>query len=193
MLNDTPPAVGARRQAKVADLGSTALIGAESAPRRTGTAYCYWDLVPSPFRSLSVAVDGDGRLVEIRFDAHRPEGRRDAKRCEDAAVQLAEYFAGRRRQFDLQLAPIGTDFQLRVWRALCEIPYGAVRNYGDLARAIGQPKASRAVGQANGRNPLPIVIPCHRVIAGDGTIGGFSAGLDIKHRLLALEGVELTL
>jgi O-6-methylguanine DNA methyltransferase len=161
--------------------------------RRAVTAYCYWDLVPSPFRSLCVAVDGDGRLVEIRFDGRRPEGRRDAKRCKEAAEQLGEYFAGRRREFDLELAPVGTDFQLRVWRALRDIPFGAVRNYGDVARAIGQPKATRAVGQANGRNPLPIVIPCHRVLASDGTIGGFSAGLDIKHRLLALEGVELDL
>jgi methylated-DNA-[protein]-cysteine S-methyltransferase len=171
-------------------LGSTALIASQSGHRRSTTADCYWDLVPSPFRSLSIAVDGEGRLLEIRFDAHRADGRRDPQRCKDATAQLSEYFAGRRREFDLQLAPVGTDFQLRVWRALCEIPYGAVRNYGDVARAIGQPKATRAVGQANGRNPLPIVVPCHRVLAGDGTIGGYSSGLDIKHRLLALEGIE---
>jgi methylated-DNA-[protein]-cysteine S-methyltransferase len=138
-------------------------------------------------------VDGDGRLVEIRLDGRRPEGRRDPKRCRRAAVQLGEYFAGKRREFDLELAPVGTDFQLRVWNALRKIPYGAVRNYGDIARAIGQPGAARAVGQANGCNPLPIVIPCHRVIASDGTVGGYSGGLAIKHRLLALEGVELDL
>jgi methylated-DNA-[protein]-cysteine S-methyltransferase len=161
--------------------------------RRAATAYCYWDLVPAPWRSLAVAVDGDGRLVEIRLDGRRPEGRRDAKRCHTAAVQLREYFAGRRREFDLPLAPVGTDFQLRVWRALCEIPYGTLRNYADIARAIGQPGAARAVGQAAGCNPLPIVIPCHRVIASDGTIGGYSGGLDIKHRLLALENIELDL
>jgi len=149
--------------------------------------------VPSPFRSLCVAVDGDGRLVAIRFDRHRPEGRRDAKRCKDAATQLAEYFAGKRREFEIDLAPFGTEFQLRVWNALRAIPYGAVRNYADVARAIGQPGAARAVGQANGCNPLPIVIPCHRVIASDGTIGGYSGGLAIKHRLLALEGAELDL
>jgi methylated-DNA-[protein]-cysteine S-methyltransferase len=174
-------------------LGSTAVTAQHAGQRRAATAYCYWDLVPSPFRSLCVAVDGDGRLVEIRFDGHRPEGRRDAKRCRDAAAQLGEYFAGRRRAFELALAPYGTDFQLRVWHALCEIPYGAVRTYGDIARAIGQPTATRAVGQANGSNPLPIVVPCHRVLASDGSIGGYSAGLDIKHRLLALEGVELDL
>ncbi len=188
-----PPAVGAERHAKVADLGSTAVIAQQARHRRAVTAYCYWDLVPSPFRSLVVAVDGDGKLVEIRFDGQRPEGRRDTKRCKDAVTQLGQYFAGRRREFELALAPYGTDFQLRVWHALCEIPFGAVRNYGDIARAIGQPKASRAVGQANGRNPLPIVIPCHRVLASDGSIGGYSSGLAIKHRLLALEGVELDL
>ena len=161
--------------------------------RRAATAYCYWDLVASPSRPLWLAVDGEGRLVEIRFDRQRPEGRRDAKRCSDAARQLGEYFAGKRREFTLELAPVGTDFQLRVWRALCKIPYGAVRNYADIARAIGQPGAARAVGQANGCNPLPIVIPCHRVIASDGTIGGYSGGLAIKHRLLALEGAELDL
>ena len=135
-------------------MGTTAVSAEHAGHRRIATAYCYWDLVPSPFRSLSVAVDGDGRLVEIRFDGRRPEGRRDAKRCKDAAAQLGEYFAGRRREFELALAPVGTDFQLRVWHALRDIPYGAVRNYGDIARAIGQPKASRAVGQANGSNPL---------------------------------------
>ncbi len=187
-----PSAVAAGRHAKVADLESTTLLAPPPAQRRA-TAQRYWDLVPSPFRSLSVAGDGDGNLTEIRFDAPPPEGLRDRQRCKSAVAQLAEYFAGRRRAFHLRLAPVGTDFQLRVWRALCEIPYGAVRDYGDIARAIGQPKATRAVGQANGRNPLPIVIPCHRVVAGDGTIGGFSSGLEVKHRLLALEGVELDL
>jgi O-6-methylguanine DNA methyltransferase len=174
-------------------LRTTALTAESVAHRRAATAYCYWDLVPSPFRSLCVAVDGDGKLVEIRFDGQRPEGRRDAKRCKDAVAQLGEYFAGGRREFDLPLAPVGTDFQLRVWHALREIPFGAVRNYGDIARAIGQPGASRAVGQANGANPLPIVIPCHRVLASDGSIGGYSCGIDVKHKLLALEGVELDL
>lgn len=172
---------------------STASIAPDPAPRRATTAYCYWDLVPSPFRSLCVAVDADGRLVEIRFDGRRPEGRRDAQRCAGAAEQLREYFAGRRREFELELAPYGTEFQLRVWQALCEIPYGALRSYGDVAHAVGQPGASRAVGQAVGSNPIPIVIPCHRVIASDGTIGGYSGGLAIKHRLLAIEGAELDL
>lgn len=153
----------------------------------------YFDVVASPLGPLGVAVDEAGALVAIRLDGGTPEGSRDPERCAHVAAQLDEYFAGRRRSFDLTLSPRGTEFQQRVWRALCAIPYGAVRNYGDIARAIGQPSASRAVGRANGCNPLPIVVPCHRVIASNGTIGGYSGGLAIKHRLLALEGAELAL
>jgi len=105
----------------------------------------------------------------------------------EAIRQLHEYFAGKRAAFDLPLAPAGTAFQRKVWRQLQEIPYGETISYGELARRIGNPKASRAVGSANGANPLPIVIPCHRVIAGDGTLGGFGGGLPAKQTLLALE------
>jgi methylated-DNA-[protein]-cysteine S-methyltransferase len=105
----------------------------------------------------------------------------------EAARQLREYFAGKRTQFDLPLAPEGTAFQRSVWRQLQAIPYGETISYGELARRVGKPKASRAVGSANGANPLPIVIPCHRVIASDGTLGGFGGGLPIKEMLLALE------
>ena len=161
--------------------------------RPSATAPRYFDVFASPLGALTVAVDGDGRLVEIRLDGATPEGFRDPDRCAGARREIAEYFAGERRDFSLDLAPVGTAFQRRVWDALRAIPYGTVCNYGDIARAIGQPHATRAVGQANGRNPLPIVVPCHRVIASDGTIGGYSGGLDIKHRLLALEGVGLDL
>jgi methylated-DNA-[protein]-cysteine S-methyltransferase len=153
----------------------------------------YWDLVPSPLGAIIVMVDDDAALTEIRLDGEQRSGPRDSRRCADACAQLAEYFAGKRREFDLALAPRGTPFQQRVWNALRAIPFGVVRTYGDVARDIGHPKAMRAVGQANGRNPLPIVVPCHRVIAGDGTIGGYSGGLNVKHRLLALEGIELKL
>jgi methylated-DNA-[protein]-cysteine S-methyltransferase len=153
----------------------------------------YWELVPSPLGAIIVSVDEAGALTEIRLDGHARSGQRDARRCAAASTQLTEYFAGARRDFDLPLAPSGTPFQQRVWEALRAIPFGTVRTYGDVARDIGQPHAMRAVGQANGRNPLPIVIPCHRVIAGDGTIGGYSGGLHVKHRLLALEGIELKL
>lgn len=105
----------------------------------------------------------------------------------EALRQLREYFAGLRQDFDLPLAPAGTAFQQRVWRALQEIPYGTVVSYADIARRIGQPTASRAVGAANGANPLPIVIPCHRVVASSGQLGGYGGGLDRKQLLLDLE------
>jgi methylated-DNA-[protein]-cysteine S-methyltransferase len=106
---------------------------------------------------------------------------------EDVVAQLTEYFAGTRRQFELPLAPAGTPFQQRVWAALLDIPYGQTISYGELAARIGQKSASRAVGLANGRNPLPIVIPCHRVIGANGKLTGYGGGLPIKERLLALE------
>lgn len=105
----------------------------------------------------------------------------------DAQSQLNEYFSGRRQAFDLALDPRGTDFQCSVWRALCDIPYGETRSYLDVAQAIGNPKAVRAVGSANGRNPLPIVVPCHRVIGSNGSLTGFGGGLENKQLLLALE------
>ncbi|MGM9566259.1 methylated-DNA--[protein]-cysteine S-methyltransferase [Evtepia sp.] len=103
--------------------------------------------------------------------------------------QLEEYFAGSRQNFDLPLDPSGTDFQRRVWRALMDIPYGTAISYRELARRADCPRGYQAVGQANGRNPLPIFIPCHRVIGADGTLGGYSGGLDRKRFLLDLEGV----
>jgi methylated-DNA-[protein]-cysteine S-methyltransferase len=106
-----------------------------------------------------------------------------------AAAQLEEYFSGVRRSFALPLAPAGTVFQVSVWKALEEIPYGETITYGELAGRVGRPGAFRAVGQANGANPLPIVYPCHRVVAAGGHLGGYGGGLDAKRRLLALEGV----
>ncbi len=106
-----------------------------------------------------------------------------------AAAQLEEYFSGERTSFALALAPRGTVFQLAVWEALATIPYGETITYGELARCVGRPAASRAVGQANGANPLPIVYPCHRVVAAGGKLGGYGGGLETKRRLLALEGV----
>ena len=106
----------------------------------------------------------------------------------DVTAQLTEYFEGRRRAFELPLAPEGTPFQLRVWNALLDIPYGETISYGELAARIGDRSASRAVGLANGSNPLPIVIPCHRVIGSNGKLTGYGGGLPIKERLLALEG-----
>jgi methylated-DNA-[protein]-cysteine S-methyltransferase len=102
-------------------------------------------------------------------------------------AQLAEYFAGGRRVFDLPLAPRGTEFQERVWRALLEIPHGETWSYGELARAIGRPSASRAVGAANGRNPISIIVPCHRVIGSNGDLTGYGGGMPAKRWLLAHE------
>ena len=108
-----------------------------------------------------------------------------------AAKQLNEYFEGTRKTFDLPLEPRGTEFQKKVWMALCEIPFGQTASYGQIAKRIGVPTASRAVGAANGKNPLPIVVPCHRVIGSNGSLTGSGGGLKNKSILLRLEGVEL--
>jgi methylated-DNA-[protein]-cysteine S-methyltransferase len=104
-----------------------------------------------------------------------------------AAQQVLEYLEGKRSVFDLELDPRGTDFQLRVWNALREIPYGETRSYAQIAKQLGQPRAVRAVGTANGANPLSLVVPCHRVIASGGKLGGYGGGLELKARLLAME------
>jgi methylated-DNA-[protein]-cysteine S-methyltransferase len=101
--------------------------------------------------------------------------------------ELREYFDGRRKSFDIPLAPEGTDFQKRVWQALCDIPYGETRSYGDIAKALDSPRAARAIGLANNKNPIPIIIPCHRVIGADGSMVGYAGGLETKEFLLKLE------
>lgn len=111
----------------------------------------------------------------------------DSGRFKDVRAQLDAYFAGRRKDFTVRLAPEGTPFQLRVWAALRGIPYGETISYAELAKRVGNPKAVRAVGAANGRNPLPIVVPCHRVVGADGSLVGFGGGLDVKRALLDLE------
>jgi len=125
--------------------------------------------------------EGKGRILP------QPDWTRSHTAFADAAQQLSEYFQGRRRSFDLKLSPHGTGFQLAVLQALQTIPYGETRSYADIARAVGKPNAVRAVGAANGRNPLPIVIPCHRVIGSNGSLTGFGGGLDTKRFLLDLE------
>ena len=151
--------------------------------------------VATPVGPLTLVAEG-GALVRISFgdDRHSSEGR-ESSGCSDhtplldeAARQLADYFEGRRREFDLPLAPAGTSFQREVWAALREIPYGETRSYKDIARAVGRPRACRAVGMANNRNPLPIVIPCHRVVGASGALTGYAGGLEVKSKLLQLEG-----
>ena len=152
----------------------------------------FYTMLASPVGELLLAGDEDALRV-IGF----PSGRGAALPEEDweenpapfaeAAEQLGDYFAGKRHAFDLPLAPTGTPFQREVLAALQQIPYGETRSYGELAKAVGRPKASRAVGAANGRNPLPIVIPCHRAIGSDGSLTGFGGGLETKRFLLDLE------
>jgi methylated-DNA-[protein]-cysteine S-methyltransferase len=147
--------------------------------------------VSSPIGPLTL-IATDHALTEIRFGADddapdAPDDARDHPIVAAAAAQLAAYFAGARRTFDLPLAPTGTAFQRAVWRALGDVAYGQTTGYGALARALGRPTAARAVGAANGANPLPIVVPCHRVIGADGTLTGYAGGLTIKRWLLAHE------
>lgn len=153
--------------------------------------------IDSPVGPLLLAAS-DAGLHAIEFHAARHPVARGGDWVEAdhpvlraAASQLREYFAGTRRAFDLPLAPDGTDFQRRVWQTLATIPYGRTISYADLASRVGRPGASRAVGAANGRNPLPIVLPCHRVIGANGALTGFGGGLPTKRFLLELEGALL--
>ncbi len=138
---------------------------------------------------LVLSADEDA-LCEIRFDGLVPEGIEETAGrgvLEEAAGQLREYFAGQRTGFTVPIRLKGTEFQRRVWLALRGIPYGATRCYAEIAQAIDAPKAVRAVGAANGRNPIPIIVPCHRVIGSNGKLTGFGGGLPLKRRLLDLE------
>jgi methylated-DNA-[protein]-cysteine S-methyltransferase len=139
----------------------------------------------SPVGTLCLCAEGD-RLVGLYLpDRPAPSaGRERSDVLVRAATQLTEYFAGERRDFDLPLAPAGTPFQVEVWRALARIPFGVTCSYGDLARTIGRPSASRAVGAANGRNPISIILPCHRVIGAGGALTGYGGGLAMKRWLL---------
>ncbi len=151
-----------------------------------------YDRFDSPIGELTVAGDASGiahiLFAQNRHDAkgraqwrHRPETVREAR------MQLLQFLHGERTAFDLPLAPHGTPFQLRVWNALAAIPFGQTWSYLQLATQLGQPTATRAVGAANGRNPLPIVLPCHRVIGHNGALTGFGGGLETKAALLRLE------
>lgn len=157
-----------------------------------------YSIVSSPIGDLTV-VERGGALVGLYLTGHRPAPRPETfgKRVEHAlpAVeeQLGEYFEGRRTSFDLPLAASGTDFQERVWATLRTIPYGQTWTYGQLAEAIGRPGAARAVGLANGRNPISIVVPCHRVVGSTGSLTGYAGGMERKAFLLSLERGEVPL
>lgn len=151
-----------------------------------------YTVVDSPLGDLTVAAE-DGALTGVYFPGHkrRPAqetfGAREDTGFGAVRAQLAEYFAGERRDFDLPLAPRGEEFRQRVWRLLLEIPYGATRSYGELARELGDPALAQAVGAANGANPVSVIIPCHRVVAADGNLTGYAGGLERKRFLLDLE------
>lgn len=148
---------------------------------------CYY-AYPSPIGRLVIAADGDGRITDLTFD-EIPEGaiETETPAIVDAWRQLDEYFRGVRIDFDIALNPSGTEFQRAVWSELCRIPYGQTKTYGQIAVCVGNPKGSRAVGMANNRNPIAIIIPCHRVVGTGGKLTGYAGGLDKKSFLLDLE------
>lgn len=152
-------------------------------------------IVPSPIGPLTLVFDDDDALTALHLPQHRhavaPTGEPDDAVGEDVVRQLAEYFAGDRRTFDVRLAPHGTAFQQRVWAELAAIPYGRTTSYGALAAAIGMPAAARAVGAATGRNPISIIVPCHRLVGAGGALTGYAGGLEAKSALLELEARAL--
>ncbi|GAA3882478.1 methylated-DNA--[protein]-cysteine S-methyltransferase [Streptomyces lacrimifluminis] len=149
-------------------------------------------VIDSPYGPLTLVAD-DGVLCGLYMvdQRHRPPeeifGARDDTPFGEAVDQLDAYFQGQLKEFTLELRLPGTDFQRRVWEQLARIPYGETRSYGELAEALGNPKASRAVGLANGKNPVGIIVPCHRVVGADGSLTGYGGGLERKQRLLDFE------
>ncbi|MES2561790.1 MAG: methylated-DNA--[protein]-cysteine S-methyltransferase [Pseudomonadota bacterium] len=152
----------------------------------------YYATLPSPIGELMLISDGSAMtglyMQNDKHAARRAVAVRDDTQLSASLEQLRAYFAGQLQRFDLPIKAEGTPFQQRVWAALCDIPYGETISYGELARRIGQPTASRAVGLANGQNPISIIVPCHRVIGADGTLTGYGGGLERKRWLLAHEG-----
>lgn len=150
--------------------------------------YCYLDTVVG-----RLLLTGNKKLEGLHFPEGktRMEPKKDwmesPEKFTEVIRQLKTYFAGKQKKFDLELNPMGTDFQKKVWEQLVKIPYGQTISYGELAKRVGNPKASRAVGMANGKNPISIIIPCHRVIGKNGSLTGFGGGIDVKRFLLDLE------
>ena len=136
----------------------------------------------TPFGPAWASLDGSGDMTAFSFGAGKGCGNNP-----EVARQIAEFFAGKRRVFDFPLAPKGSDFQKRVWAELVKIPYGETISYGELARRIGNPAASRAVGRANATNPIALIVPCHRVIGSNGKLTGYAGGIDLKAELLIWE------
>lgn len=140
----------------------------------------------SPFGMLLIGLE-DSAVVSLKLAAEFLPETLPCPAAQDVTDQLSEYFSGTRTEFDIPLAPNGTPFQKLVWRELCRIPYGQTRTYGEIAAAIGNPGAARAVGMACNRNPIWLIIPCHRIVGTGGKLTGYAGGLDLKRRLLDLE------
>jgi methylated-DNA-[protein]-cysteine S-methyltransferase len=154
----------------------------------------YAESFETRFGAMTVAVDDDGAVVSLDFRECVPEGSTlDPLKTRQAKRQIQEFCDGERTAFELPLAPDGTDFQRLVWAEIARIPYGQTRTYGQIAAAVGNKDAARAVGAASGANPIPLIVPCHRVIAADGGLGGFAYGTGIKTRLLAFESEQPSL
>jgi methylated-DNA-[protein]-cysteine S-methyltransferase len=164
---------------------------------------CFAHQFPTPIGDIIAAVNPAGEVVFLYFLGKRDratvnailessgyQAEWNAEQVAEVSNQIIEYFAGSRKQFTLRLSPEGTAFQQRVWNELLNIPYGEAISYGELATRVGNPKASRAVGAANGQNPISIIIPCHRVIGSDKSLTGYGGGLNIKEALLKHEGVD---
>ena len=151
-------------------------------------------VIASPVGKLRLVASEKGLVaIDVRSNTAQVETSQNASAqaiLKKTKQQLDQYFAGKRTSFDVALDLVGTEFQVKAWRALCRIPFGKTISYGQQAANIKKPKAFRAVGSANGKNPIPIIVPCHRVVASDGSLGGYSLGLKMKKQLLALEGVS---
>lgn len=158
----------------------------------------FYDTFATPVGDFSVALNTSGSVIATAFGG-LPELRerftadeivRDPVRAADVRREVLEYFSKKRRQFTVALMPSGTPFQLSVWTALQKVPFGETRSYGELATALGKPDASRAIGRANATNPICLIIPCHRVIGGDGSLTGYAFGEDVKRQLISHEGSD---
>jgi methylated-DNA-[protein]-cysteine S-methyltransferase len=152
----------------------------------------FWDVIESPFSTFAAWVDEKGRLLRFNLRATGaakvdPEAERNAKALTELRRQVAEYAKGKRQIFECERAAEGPEFNQRVWNALCDIPFGTTTSYGAIARTVGTPKAARAVGAANGANPIALIVPCHRVIGSDGSLTGYGGGLPLKRKLLEHE------
>ena len=152
----------------------------------------YWDTIETPFGIFAAWVDEAGRLLRFSFrnanaQSIDPKAERNARALDEVRRQVTEYAQGKRQKFEFELNAEGPEFDKLVWRALSDIPFGRTTSYGAVAKTIGHPDAARAVGAANGANPIALIVPCHRVIGGDGSLTGFGGGLPLKRKLLEHE------